>query len=160
MPSVRQIAEEAGVSIATVSRVLNRNPQVSEHLREKVQAVVQKRQAAGNGQAEPGHGHRDGLLQAQQMQGRMQEMQAKLEATEVEGAAGAGMVKATATAKGELKALSIDPAIFTAEDREVVEDLIVAAVRDAQEKGRERNREEIEKITQGLGLPPGFKLPF
>ena len=97
---------------------------------------------------------------AQEMQGKMAEMQEQLESIEVEGQAGAGMVKATATAKGELKALSIDPAIFTAEDREVVEDLIVAAVRDAQEKGRERNREEIEKITQGLGLPPGFKLPF
>ena len=97
---------------------------------------------------------------AQEMQGRMEEMQQQLASIEVEGQAGAGMVKATATAKGELKSLSIDPSIFNAEDREVVEDLIVAAVRDAQEKGRERNREEIEKITSGLGLPAGFKLPF
>ena len=97
---------------------------------------------------------------AQEMQGKMAEMQEQLESIEVTGEAGAGMVRATATAKGELKALSIDPSIFSAEDREVVEDLIVAAVRDAQEKGKARNREEIEKITSGLGLPPGFKLPF
>ena len=100
------------------------------------------------------------MKKAQEMQGKMAEMQDELGRITVEGESGAGLVRATATAKGELKALSIDPSIFSAEDREVVEDLIVAAVRDAQEKGRARNREEIEKITSGLGLPPGFKLPF
>src|SRR3712207_8746580 len=67
------------------------------------------------------------LKQAQQMQTRMQEMQAKLEATEVEGAAGAGMVKVTLTGKGDLRRVSIDPSLMAADEREVLEDLLVAA---------------------------------
>ena len=93
---------------------------------------------------------------AQEMQGRMAEMQAGLDAISVEGVSGGGLVRATATAKGELKALVIDPSIFRAEDREMVEDLIVAAVRAAQAKGATRMAQEMARMAEGLGLPPGM----
>ncbi|WP_210529390.1 YbaB/EbfC family nucleoid-associated protein [Rubellimicrobium arenae] len=97
---------------------------------------------------------------AQEMQGKMAEMQASLDTIMVEGSAGAGLVKATATAKGELKSLSIDPSIFREEDREMVEDLILAAVKDAQARAGERVNEEMSRISEELGLPPGMKMPF
>jgi hypothetical protein len=104
------------------------------------------------------------LKQAQQMQTRMQEMQAKLEATEVEGQAGAGMVKLMLTGKGDLRRVSIDPSLLTAEDREVLEDLLIAAHADAKQKVEAMMAEEMQKATAGLnlpvGLPGGFKLPF
>ncbi|EYD74548.1 hypothetical protein co-occurring with RecR [Rubellimicrobium mesophilum DSM 19309] len=93
---------------------------------------------------------------AQEMQGKVAEMQASLDTITVEGQAGGGLVKVTATAKGDLKALSIDPSIFREEDREMVEDLILAAVKDAQGKGAERMNDEMRKVTEGLGLPPGM----
>ena len=93
---------------------------------------------------------------AQEMQGKMAEMQASLDTITVEGQAGGGLVKVTATAKGELKALSIDPSIFREEDREMVEDLILAAVKEAQGKGAERMNDEMRRVTEGLGLPPGM----
>ncbi|MBX6742760.1 MAG: YbaB/EbfC family nucleoid-associated protein [Acetobacteraceae bacterium] len=102
------------------------------------------------------------LKQAQQMQARMQEMQAKLEATQVEGAAGGGMVKVTLSGKGDLKRVSIDPSLM--DDREVLEDLIVAAHADAKQKVEAAMAEEMQKATAGLnlpgGLPGGLKLPF
>lgn len=97
---------------------------------------------------------------AQEMQGKMAEMQASLDTITVEGRAGGGLVTVTATAKGELKSLSIDPSIFREEDREMVEDLILAAVKDAQARATERMNDEMRKMTEGLGLPPGMKLPF
>jgi nucleoid-associated protein EbfC len=97
---------------------------------------------------------------AQEMQGKMAEMQASLDTITVEGSAGAGLVKVTATAKGDLKALAIDPSIFREEDREMVEDLILAAVKDAQSRAAERMNDEMRRMTEGLGLPPGMKLPF
>ncbi|GGC35693.1 nucleoid-associated protein [Siccirubricoccus deserti] len=100
------------------------------------------------------------LKQAQQMQSRMQEMQAKLDATLVEGAAGAGMVKVTLTGKGDLKRVSIDPSLMVADDREVLEDLLVAAHADAKQKVEAQMAEEMQKATAGLSLPPGMKLPF
>ena len=100
------------------------------------------------------------MKQAQEMQTKMAEAQAKLDDVEVEGEAGAGMVKAVASAKGALKRLSIDPSLFNPDDREVVEDLIVAAVKDAQEKAQVAAQEEMGKLTEGLPLPPGMKLPF
>ncbi|WP_340109341.1 YbaB/EbfC family nucleoid-associated protein [Pikeienuella sp. HZG-20] len=100
------------------------------------------------------------MKQAQEMQTRMAEAQAQLDRIEVEGEAGAGMVKAAVSAQGSLRSLSIDPTLFKPEDREVVEDLIVAAVRDAQEKASARAAEEMGKLTEGLQLPPGMKLPF
>ena len=100
------------------------------------------------------------LKQAQQMQTRMQEMQAKLEAATVEGAAGAGMVKVLLTGKGDLKRVSIDPSLMVADDREVLEDLLVAAHADAKQKVEATMAEEMQKATAGLNLPAGMKLPF
>lgn len=100
------------------------------------------------------------LKQAQQMQARMQEMQARLEAQEVEGSAGAGMVKVTLTGKGDLRRVSIDPSLMVAEEREVLEDLIVAAHADAKKKAEAAMAEEMQKATAGLNLPAGLKLPF
>ncbi len=97
---------------------------------------------------------------AQEMQGKVAEMQASLDAITVEGQAGAGLVKVTATAKGDLKALSVDPSIFREEDREMVEDLILAAVKDAQSRASERMNDEMRRVTEGLGLPAGMKFPF
>lgn len=100
------------------------------------------------------------MKQAQEVQGKMAQMQEDLEAITVTGESGAGLVKATATAKGELKGLDIDPSIFNGDDKEVVEDLILAAIKDAQSKAATRTQEEMAKITEGLGLPPGVNLPF
>jgi hypothetical protein len=100
------------------------------------------------------------MKQAQEMQAKMAEAQARLDAIEVMGEAGAGLVRATATAKGQLKALAIDPSLFRPEEREVVEDLIVAAVQDAQSRAQAAAADELGKVTEGLGLPPGMKLPF
>ncbi|MBS7792607.1 YbaB/EbfC family nucleoid-associated protein [Roseococcus sp. SDR] len=100
------------------------------------------------------------LKQAQQMQTRMAEMQAKLESTEVEGQAGAGMVKVKLTGKGELRRIQIDPSLMTADDREVLEDLIVAAHGDAKQKVEAMMAEEMQKATAGMSLPAGLKLPF
>ncbi len=100
------------------------------------------------------------MKQAQEMQGKMAQMQEDLENVMVTGESGAGLVKATATAKGELKGLDIDSSIFNGDDKEVVEDLILAAIKDAQSKANERAQEEMAKMTEGLGLPPGVKLPF
>ena len=102
----------------------------------------------------------DLMKQAQEMQERMQKMQEELANVEVNGESGAGLVKATASAKGELKALDIDPSIFNADDKEVVEDLILAAVKDAQSKAQEAAEAEMRKLTEGMGLPAGMKLPF
>ena len=104
------------------------------------------------------------LKQAQQMQSRMQEMQAKLEATEVEGAAGGGMVKVVLTGKGDLRRVSLDPSLVVVDEREVLEDLLVAAHADAKQKVEAVMAEEMQKATGGLnlpgGLPGGLKLPF
>ncbi len=100
------------------------------------------------------------MKQAQQMQADMAGVQDKIAETIVTGESGAGMVKATANGKGELKSLSIDPSLFNPEDREVVEDLILAAVKDAQAKASEAAAAEMSKMTEGLNLPEGMKLPF
>ncbi len=100
------------------------------------------------------------MKQAQEMQGKMAQMQDDLENVMVTGKSGAGLVKATATAKGELKGLDIDPSIFNGDDKEVVEDLILAAIKDAQSKAAERSQKEMAKMAEDLGLPPGMNLPF
>ena len=97
---------------------------------------------------------------AQDMQGKMAQLQEDMDSITVEGQSGAGLVKATATAKGELTGLDIDPSIFSAEEKEVVEDLILAAIKDAQSRASDRAQEEMAKLTEGLGLPPGMKMPF
>lgn len=108
------------------------------------------------------------MKQAQQMQAKMQEMQAKLDAMTVEGSSGAGMVKVTLSGKGDLKRLAIDPSLMAADEREVLEDLIVAAHADAKAKVEAMMAEEMQKATAGLNIPGmggggglgGFKLPF
>jgi len=100
------------------------------------------------------------MKQAQEMQTKMAEMQESLATMTVTGESGAGLVKATATAKGELTALDIDPSIFNGDDKEVVEDLILAAIKDAQKRAAERGQEEMQKLTEGMGLPAGMNLPF
>ncbi|MEL6618071.1 MAG: YbaB/EbfC family nucleoid-associated protein [Pseudomonadota bacterium] len=100
------------------------------------------------------------MKKAQEMQTKMAQMQDDLASISVVGESGAGLVKAMATAKGELTALDIDPSIFSGDDKEVVEDLILAAIKDAQVKATERAQEEMGKLTEGMGLPPGMKLPF
>ena len=100
------------------------------------------------------------MKSAQEMQGKMAQMQDDLENVMVTGESGAGLVKATATAKGELKGLDIDPSIFDPNEKEVVEDLILAAIKDAQQKASEKSQTEMQKMAEDLGLPPGMNLPF
>ena len=97
---------------------------------------------------------------AQEMQTKMAELQEEMNAITVVGESGAGLVKATATAKGELTALDIDPSIFNPDEKEVVEDLILAAIKDAQSKASDRSQDEMRKLTEGVGLPADMKLPF
>ena len=97
---------------------------------------------------------------AQEMQGKLAEMQDSLSRMIVIGEAGAGLVRARCTAKGELTGLEIDPAIMVPSEKEVVEDLIVAAIKDAQAKAAAKGQQEMAKMAEGLGLPPDFKLPF
>ena len=100
------------------------------------------------------------MKQAQQMQSKMQEMQAKLEAMEIEGVAGAGLVSVTLNGKGDLRRIKIDPKIVDPADTEMLEDLVVAAHTDARRKIEAATAEEMQKVTGGLQLPPGMKLPF
>ncbi|MFT7026940.1 MAG: DNA-binding YbaB/EbfC family protein [Paracoccaceae bacterium] len=100
------------------------------------------------------------MSKAKEMQDRMSEAQERIANIEVTGESGAGLVKAVCTAKGSLKSLSIDPSLFVPEDREVVEDLIVAAIREAQDRASAAAGEEMAKVTEGMPFPPGMKLPF
>jgi DNA-binding YbaB/EbfC family protein len=106
------------------------------------------------------------MKQAQQMQSRMAEMQATLEAATMQGQAGGGMVKITLSGKGDLKAVSIDPNLMVADDREVLEDLLLAAHADAKQKVEAMMAEEMQKATAGMNIPGGLgglgglKLPF
>ncbi|MGL6210067.1 MAG: YbaB/EbfC family nucleoid-associated protein [Paracoccaceae bacterium] len=100
------------------------------------------------------------LKKAQDMQAKMAELQEVLAQTVVLGEAGAGLVKARVTAKGEVTGLDIDPSILVASEKEVVEDLILAAIRDAQGKAATKGQQEMAKLAEGLGLPAGMKLPF
>ena len=97
---------------------------------------------------------------AKEMQDKMQKMQEDLERVTVTGESGAGLVKVTCTAKGELTALEIDPSIFVPSEKEVAEDLILAAVKDAQRRAQDRMQSEMARMTEGLGLPADMKLPF
>jgi DNA-binding YbaB/EbfC family protein len=99
------------------------------------------------------------MKQAQMMQENMKRMQEQLGALEVEGQSGAGMVKIQMTCKHEVKRVSIDPSLV-GDDREMLEDLLVAAFNDAAHKVEATIAEKMSGMTAGLGLPPGFKLPF
>jgi DNA-binding YbaB/EbfC family protein len=100
------------------------------------------------------------MKQAQAMQTRMQEVQAEMERTEVEGQSGAGMVRVTLTVKGAMKSVSIDPSLMTPGEGEILEDLIIAAHEDARKKAESVMEEKMKAVTAGLPLPPGMKLPF
>ena len=100
------------------------------------------------------------MKQAQQMQSKMQEMQSKLESIDVEGVAGAGLVAITLNGKGDMRRVKIDPKLADPADVEMLEDLIVAAHRDAKTKIEAMTQDEMQKVTGGLQLPPGMKLPF
>ncbi len=100
------------------------------------------------------------MKQAQQMQSKMAEMQAKLGDEEASGTAGGGMVQVTLNGRSEMKKIKIDPSLCTAEDVEVLEDLVVAAFNDAKGKIETLMQSEMQKITGGLNLPAGLKLPF
>lgn len=97
---------------------------------------------------------------AQDMQQKMAQLQEEMAQMTVTGESGAGLVKASCTVKGELKGLDIDPSIFNPTEKEVVEDLILAAIKDAQGKASEKAQAEMAKLTEGLGLPKDMKLPF
>ncbi len=97
---------------------------------------------------------------AQEMQGKMADLTDEMHRIIVEGESGAGLVRATCTAKGELKSLTIDPSVFVPSEKEVVEDLILAAIKDAQKKAAERMQAEMGRLTASMGLPPDMKLPF
>ena len=100
------------------------------------------------------------MKKAQAMQAKLQEAQDELGRLEVEGASGGGMVSVTMTAKGELKGVRIDPSLMTPADKEMLEDLIMAAFADAKSKADRLAAEKMQSLTAGLPLPPGMKLPF
>jgi len=100
------------------------------------------------------------LKQASQMQEKMEEMRSRLETMEVEGSAGAGMVRLVLNGKGDLRKLEIDPKLAGEADVEMMQDLIIAAHADAKRKAEAANAEEMQKLTAGLPIPPGMKLPF
>ncbi len=99
------------------------------------------------------------MRQAQQMQENMSKLQEQLASIEVEGQSGAGMVKVTMTCRHDVKRVSIDPSLL-ADDREMLEDLVAAAINDAARKVEAAVQEKTAVLTGGLGLPPGMKLPF
>ena len=98
------------------------------------------------------------MKQAAQLQSKMQEMQAELDQITVEGAAGGGMVTVTLSAKGDLKGVRIDPSLIKPEEKEIIEDLLVAAHADARRKAETLLQEKMKSLTGGLPLPPGLKL--
>tara|TARA_B100001964_G_scaffold202044_1_gene230161 strand:+ start:290 stop:616 length:327 start_codon:yes stop_codon:yes gene_type:complete len=102
----------------------------------------------------------DMMKKAQEMQKKMQEMQDSLSNLEVEGTSGGGMVKVIMNCKNEVKKIDVDPSIIKQDDKTMMEDLIVAALNDAKSKAEEKSKDEMKKLTGGLGLPPGMKMPF
>jgi DNA-binding YbaB/EbfC family protein len=100
------------------------------------------------------------MKQAQQMQTKMAEMQAKLDAAEMDGTSGAGLVRVTISGKGALKKIKIDPKVVDPADTEMLEDLIVAAFADAKGKVDAMMESETKNAMGGMSLPPGLKLPF
>jgi DNA-binding YbaB/EbfC family protein len=100
------------------------------------------------------------MKKAQAVQAKMKDVQEELERLEVEGQSGGGMVKITLNAKGQMKAIALDPTLMNPEDREMVEDLILAAHADARAKAERLTEEKMQAVTAGLPLPPGMKLPF
>ncbi len=96
---------------------------------------------------------------AETIQKQMGEAQAKLDSLEVEGVSGGGLVKIRCTAKGRLLGVSIDDSLIVPEDKQILEDLVAAAFNDARIKADQAANAEMQKVQQGMGLPPGFNLP-
>ncbi len=99
------------------------------------------------------------MKQAQQMQENMKKMQDQLADVEVEGVAGAGLVKVLMTCRNDVRRVTIDPSLMS-DDKDMLEDLIAAAMNDAVRKAEATTQEKMAGFTSGLNLPPGFKLPF
>ena len=95
-----------------------------------------------------------------EMQAKMEKMQAEIAALEVEGRSGGGLVTVRMNGKSELLSLKIDPSLFKEDEVEILEDLIIAAHKDARQKAEAETAEKTRAVTAGLPLPPGFKLPF
>jgi nucleoid-associated protein EbfC len=100
------------------------------------------------------------MKQAQAMQQKMADIQSELDAVEVSGASGGGSVSVTMTAKGDVKGLTLDASLLVPAEKEILEDLIVAALNDAKAKAERAAQERMQELTKGLPLPPGMKLPF
>ena len=100
------------------------------------------------------------MAMAQNAQAELQKAQDNLDSVEVEGAAGGGLVKVRASAKGRIIALAIDDSLMNLAEKAMLEDLITAALNDAKSKADAAAGEEMSKMTSGMALPPGFKLPF
>ena len=100
------------------------------------------------------------MKQAKAMQDKMTEMQKKIEEQEVEGSSGGGVIKVLVNGKNEIKSLKIDPTLINAEEVEVLEDLLIAAINDANKKVSENMTQQLGSLSGGMGLPPGIKLPF
>ena len=100
------------------------------------------------------------MKQAKAMQEKMAEMQKKIEETEIEGSSGGGAVKIVMNGKHEVKNLFIDPSIVNSDEKEVLEDLIIAALNDVNKKIAENTNDQLGSISGGMGLPPGLKLHF
>ena len=100
------------------------------------------------------------MKQAKAMQDKMTEMQKKIEEQEVEGSSGGGVIKVLVNGKNEIKSLKIDPTLVNAEEVEVLEDLLIAAINDANKKLKESAASQMSSLSDGMGLPPGMKLPF
>ncbi len=100
------------------------------------------------------------MKQAQEMQSKLAEVQAKLETQETDGSSGGGMVKVRVNGKSQLLSVTIDPSLMKPEEKEVLEDLIVAAFTDAKTKSDGAFSDQMGALTSGLNLPPGFKMPF
>ena len=98
------------------------------------------------------------MKQAQQLQAQMQKMQEQLAAMEIDGQAGAGLVKVTLNGKGEMRRLKIDPSLMKPDEREILEDLVVAACQDAKSKAEAAVQAKMQEMAGGLPLPPGLKL--
>lgn len=102
----------------------------------------------------------DLMKQAQEMQSRLQETQESLAKEKVVGEAGAGLVKVTLSGRHEAHRVEIDPSLINPDEREILEDLVAAAINDAVRRVESTQKEKMAEMAQGMGLPPGFKLPF
>ncbi len=100
------------------------------------------------------------MQQAQNLQGKIAQMQAKLEAEETEGTSGGGMVKVVLTGKRQCRKVSVDPSLVNPAEKDMLEDLLIAAFNDATSKVESHFTEEMAKVAGQMGLPPGLKLPF